>query len=67
MAHRVGRALLDRDSPGEGPAQPYGEQAIGREFRRRQVVAHDWPDQTKAWDELPFPLPDDYQFLDIER
>eukprot|EP00969_Alexandrium_andersonii_P156794 6931681-Alexandrium_andersonii.AAC.1 len=36
MAHRVGCALLDRDSPAEGPAQAYGEQAIGREFQRRQ-------------------------------
>eukprot|EP00969_Alexandrium_andersonii_P159591 7051834-Alexandrium_andersonii.AAC.1 len=52
MARRVGCALLDRGNPGEGRAQPYGEQAIAREFQRREVVGHDWPDQNRAWDEL---------------
>eukprot|EP00969_Alexandrium_andersonii_P288504 12754326-Alexandrium_andersonii.AAC.1 len=67
MAHRVDCALLDRGNPAEGRAQAYGEAAIAREFQRRQAVGHDWPDQDLAWNTLPFPLPDDYKFLSIER
>eukprot|EP00969_Alexandrium_andersonii_P056078 2471323-Alexandrium_andersonii.AAC.1 len=67
MAHRVGCALLDRANPAEGRAQAYGETAIAREFRRRQVVGHDWPDQEQAWNTLPFPLLDDYKYLNIQK
>eukprot|EP00969_Alexandrium_andersonii_P086183 3799397-Alexandrium_andersonii.AAC.1 len=54
MAHRVTQGLVDV------------EEAIGREFQCRKVVGHDWPDPAAAWGELPFPLPDDYKYLDIE-